>query len=32
LFGVSAELAKTTWELMENHGLHPSGIDFLHFL
>jgi hypothetical protein len=31
LFGVSAELAKITWELMENHGLHPSGIDFLHF-
>ncbi len=31
-FGVSAELAKTTWELMENHGLRPSGIDFLHFL
>ncbi len=32
LFGVSAELAKTTWELMENHGLRHSGIDFLHFL
>jgi hypothetical protein len=32
LFGVSAELTKTTWELMENHGLRPSGIDFLHFL
>jgi hypothetical protein len=32
LFGVSTELAKTTWELMENHGLCPSGIDFLHFL
>jgi hypothetical protein len=32
LFGVSTELAKTTWELMEDHGLRPSGSDFLHFL
>ncbi len=32
LFGVSTELAKTTWELMGNHGLRPSGIDFIHFL
>ncbi len=32
LFGVSAELAKTTWELMNNQGLRPSSIDFLHFL
>jgi hypothetical protein len=32
LFGVSAKLAKTTWELMEEHGLHPPGSDFLHFL
>ncbi len=32
LFGVSTELAKTIWKLMEYHGLHPSGIDFLHFL
>jgi hypothetical protein len=32
LFGVSAELVKTIWELMEGHGLHPTGSDFLHFL
>ncbi len=31
-FGVSAEVAKTTWELMEEHGLHPPGSDFLYFL
>jgi hypothetical protein len=31
-FGVSAELAKTTWELMEEHGLRPPDSDFLHFL
>jgi hypothetical protein len=30
-FGVSAELAKTTWELMEDHGLRPSGGEFCHF-
>ncbi len=32
LFGVSAEVAKTTWELMEEHGLRPPGSDFLYFL
>ncbi len=32
LFGVSAELAKTSWELMEEHGLRPPGSDFLHFV
>ncbi len=31
-FGVSTELAKTTWEVMENPGLCPSGITFHHFL
>jgi hypothetical protein len=32
LFGVSAKLAKTTWELMEEHELCIPGSDFLHFL
>ena len=31
-FGVSAKVAKTTWELMEEHGLRPPGSDFLYFL
>jgi hypothetical protein len=31
-FGVSAEVAKTTWELMEEHGLRHPGSDFLYFL
>jgi hypothetical protein len=31
LFRVSTELAQTTWELMEEHGLCPSGSEFLHF-
>ena len=31
-FGVSAKVAKTTWELMEEHGLRPPGSDLLYFL
>jgi hypothetical protein len=31
-FGVSAEIAKTIWEMMEEHGLRPPSSDFLHFL